>query len=132
VVTFHLTTIFSYDIGYKLEICSVVAIVGLLIDILALSAFMKAKTTINPLKPETATLLVNTGIYKFSRNPMYVGNFIFLLAWGIWLGVPANIALLSVYELYMTRFQIQPEEKALENIFNGDYQHYKEQVRRWV
>lgn len=128
----HLSSMFSYDIGYKLEVCILIAMLGLLVDILAISRFMKAKTTVNPLKPGSASRLVKTGIYKYSRNPMYVGNFIILIAWGIWLGVPANISLLFVYVIYLTRFQIKPEEQALEATFKDEYRCYKEQVRRWI
>lgn len=122
----------KFDFQYQLEISLAIAGLGLLVDFLALFAFLKAKTTVNPLKPEGASQLVNSGIYKYSRNPMYVGNFILLIAWGVWLGVPANIATLSVYELYMTRFQIKPEEQILEGLFQNEYRRYKEKVRRWV
>lgn len=127
-----LEIISKFDFEYQLEISLTIAGVGLLVDFLALCAFLKAKTTVNPLKPQSASQLVNSGIYKYSRNPMYVGNFILLIAWGVWLGVPANIATLSVYELYMTRFQIKPEEEILEGLFQNEYRRYKEKVRRWV
>jgi protein-S-isoprenylcysteine O-methyltransferase Ste14 len=94
-------------------------------------SFIRAKTTVNPLKPETTTSLVTTGIYQITRNPMYVGFSMFLCAWAAYLGSFMLLAFVALYMLYIHRFQILPEEKALETIFAEDFFEYKRKVRPW-
>ena len=95
-------------------------------------SFRNAKTTVNPLKPEAATSLVNSGIYKVSRNPMYVGFVLFLIAWSVYLSsLLASIGVLG-FILYMNRFQILPEERALMELFGEEFEAYKARVRRWI
>ncbi len=94
--------------------------------------FKKSKTTVNPLKPETATTLVVHGVYQYSRNPMYAGMALFLFAWFLWLGNPLNIIIFIAYIFYITHFQIKPEEKALLKLFGEDFHNYCQNVRRWI
>ncbi len=94
--------------------------------------FRAASTTMNPMKPNTATQLVNAGVYKLSRNPMYLGTLFVLSAWAIWLGSPFNVAVLLFFVGYITTFQIIPEEKALEVLFPVEFGVYKSRVRRWI
>jgi protein-S-isoprenylcysteine O-methyltransferase Ste14 len=116
-----------------LEIASVVLLfVGLSINITALLSFRKAETTINPLKPETAGHLVNTGLYRFSRNPMYLGMLIVLIAWGLWLANWVGFAGPALFMAFITRFQIIPEEQALEQLFPDDFVQFKQATRRWL
>lgn len=98
----------------------------------AVLEFYKHKTTVNPLKPQAASALVIKGVYKYSRNPMYLGMACLLAAWCVWLGNPINIVCLIGFIFYMNRFQILPEEKALEELFGEDFNQYKSQVRRWI
>lgn len=95
-------------------------------------SFRRAKTTVNPLKPETASSLVNSGIYRFSRNPMYVGFALFLFAWAIYLAAPVATIGVVFFVLYMNRFQIEPEEQALVKIFGDEFNLYCDRVRRWI
>ncbi len=106
--------------------------VGIGFSLAGVVSFRQARTTVNPLKPETASALVCSGIYRYSRNPMYVGFAMALLAWAIYLASP--VALLGVlgFVLYMNRFQIGPEERALANVFGREFDRYTEQVRRWL
>lgn len=97
-----------------------------------LFAFKRAKTTMTPMKPETATSLVKSGIYQVSRNPMYVGLTLFLLAWTIYLSAPVALVGALGLVLYMNKFQIEPEERALKQIFGSDFEDYKLNVRRWL
>ncbi|HIF17753.1 MAG TPA: isoprenylcysteine carboxylmethyltransferase family protein [Cycloclasticus sp.] len=124
--------LFSVDIPNKLVLCGFLAGLGLLVDFVALWRFMKAKTTVNPIKPNNASALVTSGIYQYTRNPMYVGNFIFLTAYLIWLGSPYNVICLALYVLYMNEFQIQPEERVLQNMFGDEYRSFCSKVRRWI
>lgn len=96
-------------------------------------AFRRAQTTVNPLTPEKASALVSGGIYRLTRNPMYLGFALFLLAWALYLASP--VALLvgpSCFVLYLNRFQIAPEERALEKLFGEEFASYRQQVRRWL
>jgi len=107
-------------------------VLGLAINIFSAVSFRRASTTINPLKPETATRLVDSGIYKFSRNPMYLGVLLVLSSLAIWLGCVLNIAILFLFVWYITMFQIIPEERALEKVFPETFNLYKSRVRRWI
>lgn len=109
-----------------------VAAVGVLLDAIALLHFFRRRTTVNPLKPASATALVTGGIYRFSRNPMYLGLATLLLAWAFYLGNLAALAGVALFVLYMNRFQIAPEERALEARFGAEYIAYRTRVRRWL
>ena len=94
--------------------------------------FRRAQTTANPFKPETATALVTSGVFSWTRNPMYLGLFILLLGWAIKLGALSSLiaALLFVPLIYMV--QIRAEEYALRAHFGADYERYCQQVNRWL
>jgi len=98
----------------------------------AVAQFYKNKTTVNPLKPETSKVLVTGGVYYYSRNPMYLGMALVLLAWGVFLGNPFNIILFISFIVYMNELQIKLEEKALATIFGDEFKKYKNNVRRWI
>jgi protein-S-isoprenylcysteine O-methyltransferase Ste14 len=109
-----------------------IALVGVAFDIAALLAFRKASTTINPLRPEKSSALVTGGVYRLSRNPMYVGLLLFLVAWAAYLASPLALAGPVSFVLYIQRFQILPEERILAAIFGGEYDAYRARVRRWL
>ena len=105
---------------------------GILVLVAGLYEFQKAKTTFNPMTPDAASSVVTSGIYRVSRNPMYVGFLLLLIGWAIWLSHPLPFLLLPVFVLYMNRFQIVPEERALSAKFGKVYDSYREGVRRWL
>jgi protein-S-isoprenylcysteine O-methyltransferase Ste14 len=109
-----------------------VALVGAYFTFAGVRTFGRAKTTVNPLKPETASSLVTAGIYTVTRNPMYLGLAITLLAWTIYLASPWALALVAGFVLYIDRLQIRPEERALASLFGSAYEQYKARVRRWL
>jgi protein-S-isoprenylcysteine O-methyltransferase Ste14 len=111
---------------------AVVALVGLAFDLAGILSFLRAKTTVNPLKPEKATALVTSGVYRLTRNPMYVGMLFLLIAWAIYLDSPWALLGPLAFVLYMNWFQIGPEEKALEELFGDKFSDYKRRVRRWL
>jgi protein-S-isoprenylcysteine O-methyltransferase Ste14 len=118
--------------GLRTLIAIAIACCGIGIDIAGAVAFRRARTTINPLKPTAASSLVMTGVYRFTRNPMYVGLAVVLLAWAIWLAsFPAWLGL-PAFVLYISRFQIAPEERALAGIFGTAFADYQSKVRRWL
>ena len=98
----------------------------------AVASFVAANTTINPLKPSRASRLVTSGVFRLSRNPIYVGDLLVLVAIAVWLGQAANIALLAGFVWYIDRFQIRPEERALSTLFGAEYAAYCARVRRWL
>jgi len=110
----------------------VILLLGVFFCIAGIVSFRAAKTTINPLKPEEATSLVSNGIYKITRNPMYVGFVLGLIAWSVYLSSPITFSGVILFIWYITRFQIIPEERALREIFSPEYSNYQEKVRRWL
>ncbi len=98
----------------------------------AIFRFGQHKTTADPHHPEKASHLVESGVYRYTRNPMYLGLACILSAWAMALASP--LALLGVpgFVVYLSRFQIQPEEKALQDKFGQVYANYQKRVRRWI
>lgn len=96
------------------------------------SAFRRANTTVNPMTPEISSALVDSGIYRFTRNPMYLGFLFWLLGWAVFLASPWTLAGPVVFVAWMTRFQIVPEERTLAQYFGRDYTNYTTKVRRWL
>jgi len=94
--------------------------------------FLKARTSLSPTMPSTASSLVVTGIYRYTRNPMYLGGLVMLSAWALWLAKLSACFFLPLFVVYLTRFQIIPEEKILRARFSTEYDDYIKRVRRWV
>jgi protein-S-isoprenylcysteine O-methyltransferase Ste14 len=95
-------------------------------------AFRRARTTVNPLQPERASALVTGGIYRHTRNPMYLAVATMLLAWGLWLGNALGPLGAVLFVAWMDRLQIPPEERALAVIFGEEFERYRRKVRRWL
>lgn len=106
--------------------------VGLAISLAGVLAFRRANTTVNPITPEATTVMVTSGIYRFSRNPMYLGFLFVLIGWAAFLSHMLAFALLPTFVAYMNRFQIVPEERALAAKFGGRFAEYARVVRRWL
>lgn len=118
--------------GLRAWLVGVLVAVGLAIDLAGLLAFRAHRTTFNPLRPERASSLVSTGVYRITRNPMYLGMASLLLAWVLYLGSWLALAGPLAYVLYLNRFQIVPEERALLALFGDEYRQYMARVRRWL
>lgn len=108
------------------------ALVGVGFSVAGVFSFRRAKTTVNPMKPETASTLVASGIYKVTRNPMYVGLLFVLIAWAVFLSSAWALFWPVFFFIYISRFQIVPEERALDALFGNEYSAYKSRVRRWL
>lgn len=106
--------------------------VGFALDVAGAVEFLRAKTTVNPLTPASTRALVQTGVYRFSRNPMYLGQLLVLLGWATWLGNGLAYLCAMLYVLYINRFQIAPEERILAAKFGAAFLAYKQRVRRWL
>ena len=102
------------------------------IALAGLIAFLRARTTPNPLQPQQASTLVTDGIYRFTRNPMYLGMALALLGWAGWLAHPLALACIPLAMAWLQRFQIQPEERILEQRFGEAFRRYRQRVRRWL
>lgn len=101
-------------------------------DLWSLFLFFKKHTTPNPMKPENTTGLVVNGLYKYTRNPMYVGLLTILMGYAVWLGSLTPFLVLPLFYWLITEMQIKPEERVLIKKFGEDYQAYKNSVRRWL
>jgi protein-S-isoprenylcysteine O-methyltransferase Ste14 len=116
----------------RVAACAASALVGLFFSVAGVISFRRARTTIDPTKPETASSLVSSGIYRVTRNPMYVGLCFVLFAWGVFLSSAWALLGLLAFVLYLGRFQIAPEERALARLFGSGYTAYQAKVRRWL
>ncbi len=111
---------------------SFIALAALLLMLISAWFLYRAKTTINPTKPYNSSSLLTKGPYHFSRNPIYLADLLFLIAWGIFLNNLFSLALIIGFILYMNRFQIRVEERFLEEKFGDEYRTYKQKTRRWL
>lgn len=115
-----------------LRVIAVIAMLfGIGLDVASLLHFWQKKTTINPLVPEQTRQLVSHGVYWISRNPMYLSLVLYLGALSLWLVSPLGIMVIAGFMMYLTRFQIMPEERMLAEKFGQSYQLYQAEVRRW-
>ncbi|MDO5623834.1 MAG: isoprenylcysteine carboxylmethyltransferase family protein [Pseudomonadota bacterium] len=108
------------------------ALAGGVIALAGVVEFRRARTTVNPLAPQKASTLVTTGVFGITRNPMYLGMWLVLAGWGVWLGNAAAWVALPLFVLTINALQIQPEERALRERFGEAFTRYAARVRRWV
>jgi protein-S-isoprenylcysteine O-methyltransferase Ste14 len=116
----------------RVSVATAIALVGAAFSLAGIMSFRRAKTTVNPMKPGAATSLVSSGIYRITRNPMYVGLLFVLVAWAAGLSSAWSLLGPLVFFLYIGRFQITPEERVLSQLFGAEYSAYKARVRRWL
>jgi protein-S-isoprenylcysteine O-methyltransferase Ste14 len=105
---------------------------GLATGIGAFLQFRKARTTINPMKPQETSALLTDGFYAWSRNPIYVADAILLLAFALLVANALAFVFLVLFIAYLDRFQVRPEERALRARFGDEYERYRSKVRRWL
>ncbi|MEO6270596.1 MAG: isoprenylcysteine carboxylmethyltransferase family protein [Lautropia sp.] len=108
------------------------ALAGVAIALAAIVSFRRARTTVDPRRPEQTSAVVSSGIYRITRNPMYLGVLLVLLAWALRLGSAAALLGPPAFLLYIDRFQIRPEERLLTQRFGSLYTGYRARVRRWL
>lgn len=119
-------------IGIGDLIASILLIFSIVIAGMALVAFLRVKTNIHPSLKQASTTLVTSGIYHYSRNPMYLSLLCFLLSVAIYLQSLLSIFICFFFISYINRYQIKPEEKHLEALFPEEFLRYKGKVRRWL
>jgi len=108
------------------------ALAGAVTSALGVISFGRARTTVNPMKPESSSSLVTSGIYRLTRNPMYLGFLLVLLGWAVFLSSILAFLFLPAFIVYMNHFQIEPEERALATLFGEAFAAYKARARRWL
>ena len=108
------------------------AAAGLLLELAGVLEFFRRRTTVNPMRPERASALVTDGVYRWSRNPMYLGWLPILAGWAVYLQHPLTLVMVPLFALYLARFQIVPEERAMEARFGEAFRAYRQRVPRWL
>lgn len=124
--------IYHIDFNYQNHIARVLIGIGAIVAVAGISAFRKLNTTVDPRYPEKAKNLVIIGIYKYSRNPMYLGILLILTGIVVYSGALSNILVLFLFVAFINKYQIIPEETALQDKFGESYSQYTRNVRRWL
>jgi len=122
----------AIQLPYVVLLITTCCAIGIVFALSGVLSFRKAKTTVNPTKPNASSSIVRSGVYRISRNPMYVGFLFLLIGWSVALANIVAFVFLPLYILYMNRFQIIPEERILASKFGNEYMNYKQSVRRWL
>jgi protein-S-isoprenylcysteine O-methyltransferase Ste14 len=107
-------------------------LVGVAVAAAGVVQFHLAKTTVNPMVPSRASSVVNSGVFRLSRNPMYLGMALVLLGLSTWHATLPGYTLVPLFCIFMTWLQIKPEERALLALFGEEYARYMLKVRRWI
>lgn len=122
----------SFVFWGRLVVAIALTLAGVVISLAGILAFRQHRTTVNPLNPKAATAIVTTGVYRFTRNPMYMGFILILAGWATFLANLGAALVLPICVFYLTQFQIKPEERILLEKFGKPFADYRTKVRRWV
>jgi protein-S-isoprenylcysteine O-methyltransferase Ste14 len=122
----------DFELPFAAAIAALIAVPGLVVADAGVRVFRRQATTVNPFKPGAASSLVTDGVYRYTRNPMYLGLACATLGWGLYLQNFAALLFVIAFVAYMTHFQIKREERALQALFGGEYTRYSSTVRRWL
>ena len=121
---------FSFSILNSLSTISFV--LGITVFATAVSSFKRQNTTVNPISIEKASSLVVNGVFKYSRNPMYLGMLFILLGLTFKFNLIGGLLFTSLFMIFISKFQIKPEEAAMEKLFDQEWKDYIKNVRRWL
>jgi protein-S-isoprenylcysteine O-methyltransferase Ste14 len=124
--------VLAFELPAHRVIAALVASLGAGLVLVAGLGFRRAGTTVNPTKPQATTSVVDSGVYRLSRNPMYVGFLLVLAGWAAFLSHVLPFLFLPAYVGYMNRFQIAPEERMLAPASAPATRQYRQRVRRWL
>jgi protein-S-isoprenylcysteine O-methyltransferase Ste14 len=124
-------SLYFYFLATKTLVITLV-VIAIIVGLTAVFSFRNHKTTVDPTNPEKASKVVNSGIYAFSRNPMYLALLLVLLAFAFYLSNFITFVVIPLFIAYITQFQIKPEERALTSLFGQNYRQYTKKVRRWI
>jgi protein-S-isoprenylcysteine O-methyltransferase Ste14 len=113
-------------------IVTVLVTLGAVIALAGVVQLRIAATTVDPRYPERASMLVRTGVYRVTRNPMYLGLALVLLGWATWLVQPVAWVGPLAFVLWIDRVQIALEERAMRARFGAAFTEYCRRTRRWI
>ena len=122
----------SYTLPARFALALALVAIGAAVALAGVAAFRSKRTTVNPLTPSASSSVVSGGVYRVSRNPMYLGFFLTLAGWALYLSNAVAVLLLPAFLAYMTQYQIKPEERALLAKFGPEFAQYMASVRRWM
>lgn len=122
----------KFNLPYANVFGGIFVILSIVIMAAGILEFRKASTTINPLIPDSASELVSSGIFHYSRNPMYLGMAGILAGIFFFLGNFASALIIPLFISFIYQFQIKPEEEAMKKLFSSSFEDYCHNVRRWV
>jgi len=131
-VTAWFTPALEIGSNVRFAVGGIAIALGALVAVQGAWMFRRNKTTINPVDLESASALVTSGVFRFSRNPMYVGFTAMLVGWAVCLAAPWALVGPVAFVLFTNRFQIIPEERVMRDKFGQAYDDYQAQVRRWI
>jgi protein-S-isoprenylcysteine O-methyltransferase Ste14 len=132
IIYFSSLIIEPFTFSYRIVLSVFIVVIGLACAIPSFRLFAKHKTTISPFTPSETTALVTVGMYRYSRNPMYLGLVLLNIAATIFFGTWLGIIIVATFIFLLNLLQIIPEEEALLDIFGEEYIEYKKKVRRWI
>ena len=131
-VIFFTKDLFRFSVTLPSSLGFIIIFAGLVIIFIAARQFKAANTTINPIKPENASVLVGKGIFSYSSNPMYLGMLLIIIGFSIIHNLMAVLVIMPLWVIYISNFQIIPEEEAMEILFKEDFLNYCKKTRRWI
>jgi len=116
----------------RLVVAAAMAALGGAVSLAGVLEFRGARTTVSPYRPDATSAIVRTGVYRYSRNPMYLGFLFMLGGWAVLLSNAFALALLPLFVVFMSRFQVVPEERWLMERFGDEFAEYMTKTRRWL
>jgi protein-S-isoprenylcysteine O-methyltransferase Ste14 len=122
----------SFTLAGSSAIALALVALGIAVALAGVINFRNKRTTVNPLTPSASSVIVSGGVYRFSRNPMYLGFLLALAGWAVYLSNAGSMLLLPAFVAYMSQYQIKPEERALRAKFGNEFAQYMSRVRRWL
>jgi protein-S-isoprenylcysteine O-methyltransferase Ste14 len=128
----HAVPRLSFTLAQSPAIALALVAFGAAVAFAGVVAFRDKRTTVNPLTPGASSSVVSSGIYRISRNPMYLGFLLALAGWAVYLSNAGAALLLPVFVAYLTQYQIKPEERSLLAKFGSEFAQYMSRVRRWL
>ena len=131
-LTHYWAPLIHFHVPYSDQVFRGILVCALIIFGLAVLEFWRHQTTVNPTRIDRTSSLITSGIYRFSRNPIYVADLLILVAWMVWMGAWINVVWIAAFMAYLNRFQILPEERMLAGKFRGEWEAYRSRVRRWL
>ncbi len=122
----------TFTLAQSTVVAVALIVAGACVALAGVIAFRRSGTTVNPTTPEKSLVVVSTGVYRFTRNPMYLGFSLVLAGLATYLSNAASLLMLPAFVAYMTKFQIEPEERVLLDKFGEPFREYMATVRRWM